>query len=168
MIDTYISGCETMIASGKSIDSKWDEFKNSIAGVSGTVWLIVFASIFGGIMLIIVVAFLVRRLRKEESEIDELENMVVNQKWQDEEKNSDIVPEQIFQERSSIREPTNAIPTGSTLSPVRVMLSIPPTIPPTVAHYVSQMRQAGYPNETIVSELEKSGWSARVVQAATG
>lgn len=167
LVDSYISSCEAMIASGQSIDSKWDEFKNSIASISGTVWLIVLSSILGGIILIIVVVFLMRRLRKEESEMDELENIVINQRWQKDEQGEKMPATKKPQEPLVIeKKSTQSQSIGSASSPARVVLSIPPTIPPEVTTYVSTMLRGGFSKETIIAELVKGGWTEKLARVA--
>jgi len=156
LIDPYIEDCAALIASGKSIDDKWDEIKNNITNISGTVWLIIIGSIFGVIILTGIVIVLVRRMRKEESEIDELENLIVRQKFQNEQKKHDEKPEpsQDSTEYAFARTaPSNEIPAVS--------------VPPDVVQYSAQMRQMGSSIETIRGELRKAGWSEDIIIAAT-
>ena len=81
-IDPYIERCRVMIASGSSIDSDWDVFRNKIRSTDYFIWIL--AGV-GGMMVIVLVAVilvLVARISKEEKEIAKLEHTVdsINQK----------------------------------------------------------------------------------------
>lgn len=88
-IDPYIERCRGIIASGSSIDSGWDIFRNKIKSTDYFIWILAAA---GGMMVIILVAVilvLVSRISKEEKEIAQLENVVdrISQKIDSPEKN---------------------------------------------------------------------------------
>ena len=73
----YIKECEALIASGASIDTKWDEFVEWISGVDTVVWIIVAVVVFLIILLVVLVIVFRAKIRREEKEIDELESIVL-------------------------------------------------------------------------------------------
>lgn len=78
-LDGRIANCETMIAQGLSIDSTFDEYREMFRQVGGTTWMIIAV---GGTLLVLLAVgtvILLRRVRREEKQIDGLEyQMIVN------------------------------------------------------------------------------------------
>lgn len=72
-VDPHIKKCNELIASGKSIDSRWDEIREWLNGVGYMTWIIIGGGIFIVIVLVFIIIFLRKRLKKEEKEMDKLE-----------------------------------------------------------------------------------------------
>jgi len=75
-VTPYIKSCNDMILSGKSIDTPWDEFWQQINSTSKYVWGIVGIIILVISLLVLIVIWLIVRLREEDRELDELEDIV--------------------------------------------------------------------------------------------
>lgn len=75
-VDAYINQCAALIASGRSIDSAWDEWRDAARRVDMSVWLLVagLAAVVaaGGLTLMVVM----RKMRRDEKEIHTLEDVV--------------------------------------------------------------------------------------------
>jgi S1-C subfamily serine protease len=74
-IQPFIDKCNTLIASGQSIDTKWDEIKNEMKNMQPSSWALIGGGIVLLIILAIVIIFLIKKLRSEEArlKIDEAE-----------------------------------------------------------------------------------------------
>lgn len=72
-VEPHIRVCEAMEASGESVDSLYDERLLALRSLSsGTKWLIG-GGFLGGMAMLGTIAFLVRRLRKDETELEHIE-----------------------------------------------------------------------------------------------
>lgn len=70
MIDPYLKQCEGIIASGESIDSGWDTLKNFFTGLN----LYLTLGLVIGILILLIAFFrLFRRMRRDEQEMDNIE-----------------------------------------------------------------------------------------------
>ncbi|MCX6763295.1 MAG: trypsin-like peptidase domain-containing protein [Candidatus Moranbacteria bacterium] len=79
--DAYLKKSQDLIAAGNSIDNTWEAVKDRIKSLDRMAWVIVGASFLAFIILVIVIIFLSKRLKKEEKEINVLEqNLVQEQK----------------------------------------------------------------------------------------
>ncbi len=83
-LDAYIEECEELIKSGQSIDTKWDEFLESIKGIDLVVWIIIAGGVVTTLGFIAVIVFLKKRLKTEEKELEELEDIVVRDHYKEE------------------------------------------------------------------------------------
>jgi len=79
-ISPYIERCNEIISKGESIDNWWDILKAKISQTSRLVWLMGGTIVFILSTLTLVVIWLVVRLREEEEDLDELEDIVQKNK----------------------------------------------------------------------------------------
>jgi S1-C subfamily serine protease len=72
-VDSYVKKCQDLIASGNSIDSKWDKARLMLLSLDAWVWVV------AGVLLLIIIAtalklfIMKKRLKKDEKEIVMLE-----------------------------------------------------------------------------------------------
>lgn len=88
-LKTYIDKCNALISSGESIDTAWAEFKAWARNFGNLFWIL----FVGGIIIFLVIGAvfikLIRRVKKDEQEIVELEHgpigmMHAQESWRDE------------------------------------------------------------------------------------
>lgn len=72
-VSPYIEKCEKTIAEGKSIDTMWDEKSQQIKSIGSHIWIFIGIGIIVLGIIAGVIIFLVKRVRKEEKEIHNLE-----------------------------------------------------------------------------------------------
>jgi S1-C subfamily serine protease len=70
----YISACNAIIASGKSVDTAFDVFKMRLSSLGSIYWTLAGFGIIFFIIIIFVIVKLLRRLRKDEKEIRDMES----------------------------------------------------------------------------------------------
>lgn len=73
-IQPYMDKCSALISSGQSIDNSFDEFKVWSRNIGNLVWVLIGGGVFIIIMLIWVIAKLIKRLKRDEEGITQLEN----------------------------------------------------------------------------------------------
>lgn len=78
-VDPYIEKCNTLIASGLSIDSSWDEFKAKWRSMGMFAWALFAVAVFLFVMLGVAGMLLIKRLRKDKSELEHLEHALQEQ-----------------------------------------------------------------------------------------
>lgn len=76
----HIKTCNELIASGQSIDSRWDEFQAFFGKLSYKLWLLVAAALVLLLAAGFIIMRLTRRVQVEEKKIDELEHIVEDEK----------------------------------------------------------------------------------------
>jgi S1-C subfamily serine protease len=75
-VDGVISSCEALIASGRSIDTSFDAFKDTMRQVGGLTWMLIGG---GAVLLIIIVvggAVVFRKFREDKAELTMLEHEI--------------------------------------------------------------------------------------------
>ncbi len=72
-IDSYINECKELISSGKSIDTKWDEFTRWLGGISLVVWVAIMVGVVIVFISLIIIIFLRKHLNIEKEELKKLE-----------------------------------------------------------------------------------------------
>ncbi|MHB8651678.1 MAG: S1C family serine protease [Minisyncoccota bacterium] len=137
-LDPYIKTCNTMIANGASIDTTWDAIKDWLFNLGTRTWLVIGGAIVAIVVLSIIITMLVRRVRREDKEIDQLENMVMHDHF--------------------AKEAAALGAGGGT--------DILADVPPDLAVYVRQMTSAGASQESIKGELKKAGWDDAIINRA--
>jgi len=78
-VDPYIEKCNTLISSGFSIDSKWDEFTIRVRSMGMLAWALFAAGIFLVVILGIGITILLKRLKKDQTELNHLERVIEHQ-----------------------------------------------------------------------------------------
>lgn len=78
-VEPYIEQCNALIASGVSIDSKWDEFMNRIRSMGMLAWALVASVIFLLIGLGIGIAILFKHFKKDHLDVDHLKHVIGHQ-----------------------------------------------------------------------------------------
>ena len=75
-LNSYIEQCDKMIATGESIDTRVDELRERFKSVSYSMWVVLGLAIgiFG--VLVLIMAWLIKRMKKEEKEIQTLEKHI--------------------------------------------------------------------------------------------
>ncbi len=73
-LDAMVADCENMVASGMSLDTKWDVFKESLRSVSLTAWLLIGGGGMLGIVVLIAFSILLGKLRQDRERIKTLEH----------------------------------------------------------------------------------------------
>lgn len=141
-VDNYIKECNLLIDSGKSIDTKWDEFVERVSEVDSIVWIITAIGVVVAIVFVAVIVFLRRRLKMEEKEIEELENIVVRDHYKEE-----------FGAGGS----DGASDIG-TLPPSSIELEL--------VKYVKDAKASNMSDEDIEKELKNAGWSEEEIKRA--
>ncbi|MBP9750110.1 MAG: trypsin-like peptidase domain-containing protein [Candidatus Pacebacteria bacterium] len=72
-IDSYISACEESIQRGQSLDTKWDVLKEYLRTNFGTMWILIIAGSLFGILIIVTLFVLLKKLRQDQARIRALE-----------------------------------------------------------------------------------------------
>ena len=78
-VDPYIEKCNVLISSGLSIDSKWDEFMVKVRSLGMLAWALFAAGIFLVVILGIGITILLKRLKKDQTELNHLERVIEHQ-----------------------------------------------------------------------------------------
>ena len=137
----YIDACNTLIASGNSIDGAWDAFKNWMRARGSIFWTALAVGLFviGG--LSIGIALLLRRMRGEEKEINSLQKQM-----------------ETTVHNTPAVEPAAVSTNVSAASPVIQQPAASIAHPELVA-YIQQMRASGRKDEETKTDLAGAGWS---------
>ena len=72
----YVDQCNAMIAAGQSIDTNWQKFWQRVKETNSFVWLLSGVGFIVFILLIIIIWFLSKKLKKDEKEIDVMEKHI--------------------------------------------------------------------------------------------
>jgi len=187
-LNGYIAKCDDMIASGQSIDTVVNEIYEWVKSVGITTWAMIGGSIILVIVLIFVVIKLMKRMRKEEVELRDLENKL--------ETNGNPVSQQPpvwinpLQTRSIETKPiqtqpaetkpiqTQPAPVQPRSVPIQVLKMQKTAEPLLVAEkpavslnhellqYVAAAKKAGMTDPVIFAELKNVGWPESDISAA--
>lgn len=182
-VDSYIEKCDTLIASGLSIDSKWDEIALKLRSMGMIVWAIFAAIIFLLIALGLGITVLIKRLKKDKTELEHLEQVVEHNVPQYSPAAAEImsgagggsVPVEVMvrhvqdiqeplTESNSTQEQKDVLagtPLGAAeTEPASLKLPGEPMPPNQVLiDYIRRARAAGFTFQTIEHELKNVGWS---------
>lgn len=134
-IQAYIDTCAATIASGKSIDTAFAEFKIWMSNLGSLSWVLVGFGIIIFIIIIFVIFKLIKRIREDELEINHLEH------------NTASTNNPTINASSMSSAPPTII--NSTLKPVDLGL----------LNYVKGAHAAGLSNDVITVNLKKGGWT---------
>jgi serine protease Do len=75
-ITPYIEKCNALIASGKSIDTLWDEKKAQAGASNSMIWYVAGGGLLVAMGLLWLIFFLLKRLKKNETEIQAMEETI--------------------------------------------------------------------------------------------
>lgn len=75
-LKAYIDKCNSVISSGQSIDTRWDERKQELGEIKKSTWYIASGGVLILIIAIFIIIFLMGRLKKDEQEMHMLEDRV--------------------------------------------------------------------------------------------
>jgi S1-C subfamily serine protease len=78
-LKTYIDKCNSVISSGQSIDTQWDEKKQELGKINKSTWYIASGGILILTIAIFIILFLIDRLKKDEKEMHILEDQFHSQ-----------------------------------------------------------------------------------------
>lgn len=139
-IQPYLDTCAALISSGKSIDNAFDEFRawtNSLGFLS---WFLAGVGALVLIIIIFIIRKLVKRIRKDELEIGNLEhNFIVNNQPSSNQQNTPNTPPPI---------------------------DIAKNIDPRLLNYIKSARNSGLSDTIIINELKKAGWTEDAIRLA--
>jgi len=82
-IKPYVDDCNAMIASGESVDSRWDEFKEWAGNVGYLGWTIIGAGLLVFAILIFFIVMLGKKMKGKEKEISHLEDIMLEEAARD-------------------------------------------------------------------------------------
>jgi S1-C subfamily serine protease len=138
-LNPYIDKCTAMIASGQSIDTIWAEIWDWFKQIGYLSWVIMGAAILVFVALVFVIVRLLKRMKKEEEEINKLEDQVGM---------------------------GNNHGAGGADAVAKQNLAVAPKINPQILEYIKSTRAAGFKDEEIYQELKKSNWSDEEIKKA--
>ncbi len=78
-INPYIEECNSMIAKGESVDSKWDEFREWVGNIGYLGWAIIGGGVVVFIVLIVFIMSLAKKMKGKEKEIGHLEDLMLEE-----------------------------------------------------------------------------------------
>ncbi len=157
--DTYIDTCNSLQSSGESIDSEWDQLLVNLKSIKTSILYIVIAAVVL-IALILVILSLVRRMRRDEAQLEKFVHM--------EEVRHIEAPVQ--QENILARQAEQPVvaPQETVVVPNRI-----PTSAPTTEHkiddiveLINRQKQMGIQGGPLVLSLRKSGYTDAEIQEA--
>lgn len=173
-VDPYIEKCNALISSGFSIDSKWDEFMAKVRSLGMLAWALFAAGMFLLVIVGIGIVILIKRLKKDQTELNHLERVIEHQGGSPE----SIIPQSPFttavKQEKSIRDVL--VEKGATekkdipnMTPLNNQNNIPanvvtpigdPRLPnKALLDYIKQARQAGLTFQAIEKALKDAGWN---------
>lgn len=156
-VDPYIEKCSTLIASGLSIDSKWDEIRQRIHEAGALFWALLAAGVFLLVMLGVIGAIFWKRLKKDKVELEHLEHVIEHRSEKEEATTSAVSPaftvvvekkETVAEKTSHLMETAQGVGNKNSSAPNPELLS-----------YIKAARQSGLTFQAINQELKKAGWS---------
>lgn len=174
-VDPYIEKCNTLISSGFSIDSKWDEFMARVRSLGNLLWALFAAGIFLLVILGIGIFVLIKRLKNDQGGLPHFERAIPHQN-----RNGGAISPQsllttVVKQEKSVRDVSTE---GEAVSTKRDDVNITPsnnqsnvgtgTVTPAgdpripseaLLNYIKQARQAGLIFQEIEKALKDAGWS---------
>lgn len=173
-LQSYIDTCNTLIASGQSIDTGWDEFMEWLSNIDLVVWMIIFGGIVVVVVFVMAVIFLKKRLKVEEKELNKLEGFVIKERYQKElggiknvTDNASPIAETKPVE-SNLKKETVTVqnPEVASAKEEKIATSLVASIDPALVKYISEARIANMTDGAIIEELQKAGWPKEDVENA--
>lgn len=161
-VEPYIDKCNDLIVSGQSIDSTFDEFKVWAGSIGKRFWILLGTGIITSLGLVFVILKLIRRVKRDEREMVELEHNVANQNQAGfigkpfEKPVLDKQP--VVEKQASVSQIVSEKPA--------VALSAEPPLDPNLLSYVKSARNAGMNDNLISEELKKNGWQENDIRQA--
>jgi S1-C subfamily serine protease len=89
-VETYEQRCQELISAGKSINTQWDEARNSFYSLSRWIWVIVAFGLLLFAALVVKLFFMKKKLKMEEEEIMELKEEIAENSQRDKEELNEI------------------------------------------------------------------------------
>lgn len=89
-VETYEEKCQELISAGKSINTPWDEARNSLYSLSRWIWAIVAFGLLLFVALVVKLFFMKKKLKEEEKEIMVLKEEIAENSQRDKEEMKEI------------------------------------------------------------------------------
>lgn len=164
-VDPYIDTCNSLIASGLSIDSTWDEFAATVRSMGMLVWALAASGIFLIAIIAIGGLMVMRRLRKDKEELIHLEHVIEHTSEAPVEHKPEVVHSE--PQLMTIVSAQATVPNGEESEITRKMTNpdltrgTPTSSGPNLEllSYIKQARAAGLTFQQIEVELKNVGWT---------
>jgi S1-C subfamily serine protease len=177
-VDPYIAKCNTLIASGLSIDSSWDELRAKFRGMGMLAWALVAVGFFLVVMVGVGIAILLKRLKNDKTELEQLEHALERQNnglgtatnptglaplttivKRVKDMGGPQTIKSVPHEAAPSQAPLSAGQTTALAGDVRAAAPGEPIPPrPELVSYIKQARQAGMTFQMIEQALKDAGW----------